>query len=199
MNLEFAKARLNAINSSGIDLSCIDQSLVYDKLKDEANSRLTIFVGEAPGANEAKLGKPFCGIAGANLLKLIEIANLKRDNYYLANAFPFRPLSKTNANRPPNRYELEFGAVWLHKEIDAIKPKMIVALGDKAYNALCQSFDLAMANAFKKLQRHEIIKLNDVLCIARTFHPSPLVYNMPQKRNSLEDFFQKLGGILGTK
>jgi DNA polymerase len=198
MNLEFAKARLKALENSNLELDYIDTALVYDKLDAKQYSNLVVFIGEAPGANEAKLGRPFCGIAGANLSKLLSIANLNRDSYYITNAFAFRPLSKTKtANRPPSKQELEFGALWLCSELDIIKPKMIVALGDKAHSALCALPNKTLSDGFVKLERHGINSVDSV-AIARTFHPSPLVYNMPIKRKALEQFFQSLGGFLAT-
>lgn len=194
MNLEFASLRQDALLKSELNLNILDNSLVFDN----ASKDFTVmFVGEAPGGNEVKEGRPFCGMAGKNLQALLDVANIKRQDYYITNAFGFRPLTDKNTNRAPNKTELLFGAYWLNQEIELLKPKIIVALGDKAANAL-EKVSL-VGNDFKNLEKNHIMETKNGFCIAKTLHPSPLVYNMPQKKAILYSFFTKLGNFLGKK
>ncbi len=84
-----------------------------------------MFVGEAPGADEDRQGEPFVGRAGQLLTKIIEAIGLKRDQVYIANVIKCRP----PGNRNPEPDEVETCEPFLFRQIDAIKPKVIVALG----------------------------------------------------------------------
>lgn len=84
-----------------------------------------VFVGEAPGAEEDKQGRPFVGAAGKFLNQLIEGIGWKREDVYIANLIKHRPPS----NRDPLPVEIEAYTPWLDKQIDIIQPKLIVTLG----------------------------------------------------------------------
>ncbi len=85
-----------------------------------------MFVGEAPGADEDVQGIPFVGRAGQLLTKIIEAIGLKRDDVYIANVIKCRPPE----NRNPEPDEVETCEPFLFQQIDVIKPKVIVALGN---------------------------------------------------------------------
>lgn len=84
-----------------------------------------VFVGEAPGAEEDKQGRPFVGAAGKFLNQLIEGIGWKREDVYIANLIKHRPPN----NRDPLPVEIEAYTPWLDKQIDIIQPKLIVTLG----------------------------------------------------------------------
>src|SRR5215471_11168552 len=84
-----------------------------------------MFVGEAPGADEDEQGEPFVGRAGQLLTKIIEAISLKREDVYIANVIKCRPPQ----NRNPEPDEVETCEPFLFRQIDVIKPKVIVALG----------------------------------------------------------------------
>ena len=84
-----------------------------------------MFVGEAPGADEDIQGIPFVGRAGQLLTKIIEAIELRREDVYIANVIKCRPPD----NRNPEPDEVETCEPFLFQQIDAIKPKVIVALG----------------------------------------------------------------------
>ena len=94
-----------------------------------------MFVGEAPGADEDEQGEPFVGRAGQLLTKIIEAIGLRREDVYIANVIKCRP----PGNRNPEPDEVERCQPFLFRQIDAIKPKVIVALGKFAAQALLQS------------------------------------------------------------
>jgi uracil-DNA glycosylase family 4 len=91
-----------------------------------------LFVGEGPGADEDAQGEPFVGRAGQLLNNMIKAMGLRREDVYIANIVKCRP----PANRPPERDESETCSPFLMRQIAAIKPKVIVALGATAAKGL---------------------------------------------------------------
>ena len=87
-----------------------------------------VFIGEAPGANEDKEGKPFVGKAGMTLDKLLESISLTRSEVYVTNVVKYRPPQ----NRDPLKEEKDACRVWLNAELLFTKPKVIVPLGKHA-------------------------------------------------------------------
>src|SRR5205814_5254332 len=96
-----------------------------------------VFVGEAPGYDEDVQGLPFVGRAGQLLTKIIESIGLKREDVYICNVLKCRPPE----NRNPEPDEVETCEPFLFRQIDTIKPKVIVALGTFAARALLRTLD----------------------------------------------------------
>src|SRR5213593_4654925 len=96
-----------------------------------------MFIGEAPGRDEDIQGEPFVGRAGQLLTKIIEAIGLKREDVYIANVIKCRP----PGNRNPEPDEVETCEPFLFQQIDAIKPKVIVALGTFAARSLLKTTD----------------------------------------------------------
>src|SRR5580658_2882600 len=94
-----------------------------------------MFIGEAPGADEDIQGIPFVGRAGQLLTKIIEAIGLTRDDVYIANVIKCRPPQ----NRNPEPDEVETCEPFLFRQIDIIKPKVIVALGTFAARTLLRT------------------------------------------------------------
>jgi len=84
-----------------------------------------MFIGEAPGKNEAKTGRPFCGASGRVLDELLKHLGANRDDVYITNIVKDRP---TN-NRDPKPEEIELYAPFLDRQIEIIQPKVIATLG----------------------------------------------------------------------
>ena len=112
-----------------------------------------MFVGEAPGADEDIQGMPFVGRAGQLLTKIIEAIGLTRDDVYIANVIKCRPPQ----NRNPEQDEVETCEPFLFRQIDVIKPKVIVALGKfaRADAAADARSDLAAARPRLRVPRRE--------------------------------------------
>lgn len=90
-----------------------------------------LFIGEGPGAKEDEQGKPFIGGAGKYLTQLLEMINLKREDVFIANVVKCRPPE----NRDPSPEEAEICTTnYLFRQIDLIKPKVIVTLGRHSMN-----------------------------------------------------------------
>jgi uracil-DNA glycosylase len=135
-----------------------------------------MFVGEAPGADEDIQGVPFIGRAGQLLTKIIEAIDLKREDVYIANVIKCRPPQ----NRNPDPDEVETCEPFLFRQIDAIKPKVIVALGKFAAQTLLRSMD-----PISRL-RGRVFDYRGAKLIP-TFHPAYLLRNPSSKREVWED------------
>jgi uracil-DNA glycosylase family 4 len=135
-----------------------------------------MFVGEAPGADEDIQGEPFVGRAGQLLTKIIEAIDLKREDVYIANVIKCRP----PGNRNPEPDEVEQCEPFLFRQIDAIKPKVIVALGKFAAQCL-----LKTDAPITRIRGREFDYRGAVLI--PTFHPAYLLRNPSSKRDVWED------------
>ena len=135
-----------------------------------------MFVGEAPGADEDEQGIPFIGRAGQLLTKIIEAINLKRDDVYIANIIKCRPPQ----NRNPEPDEVASCEPFLFRQIDVIKPKVIVALGKYAAQTL-----LRRETPISRL-RGQVFDYRGAKLVP-TFHPAYLLRNPSSKREVWED------------
>ncbi len=97
-----------------------------------------MFVGEAPGKNEAKTGRPFCGAAGKILDELLATVIIDRKNVYITNIVKDRP----QMNRDPLPEEIEVYGPFLDRQIEIIKPKVIATLGRYAMGYIMKKFGL---------------------------------------------------------
>jgi DNA polymerase len=135
-----------------------------------------MFVGEAPGADEDIQGEPFVGRAGQLLTKIIEAIDLRREDVYIANVIKCRP----PGNRNPEADEVEQCEPFLFRQIDIIKPKVIVALGKFGAQCLLKS-----DTPITRLRGREF-KYRDAVLIP-TYHPAYLLRNPAAKRDVWED------------
>ena len=143
-----------------------------------------VFVGEGPGADEDAQGIPFVGRAGQLLTQMIEGTarkegmNLQRSDIYIANVVKCRPPE----NRTPEPEEMEICGQFLHRQLMAIKPKAICALGGTAARALT-----GHKEGVTKM-RGKWFKWQDIPVMV-TYHPSYLLraYNVEPKREAWED------------
>ena len=135
-----------------------------------------MFVGEAPGADEDVQGIPFVGRAGQLLTKIIEAIGLTRDDVYIANIIKCRPPQ----NRNPEPDEVATCEPFLFRQIDIIKPKIIVALGKYAAQTL-----LRTETPISRLRGQQFDYRGARLI--PTFHPAYLLRNPSSKREVWED------------
>jgi DNA polymerase len=135
-----------------------------------------MFVGEAPGADEDEQGIPFVGRAGQLLTKIIEAIGLTREDVYIANVIKCRPPQ----NRNPEQDEVDTCEPFLFRQIDTIKPKVIVALGTFAARALLRTLD-PISRLRGRVYDYRGVKL------IPTFHPAYLLRNPSSKREVWED------------
>jgi DNA polymerase len=135
-----------------------------------------MFVGEAPGADEDIQGEPFVGRAGQLLTKIIEAIGLQREDVYIANVIKCRP----PGNRNPEPDEVEQCQPFLFRQIDIIRPKVIVALGKFAAQCL-----LKTDAPITRLRGREFAYRDAVLI--PTYHPAYLLRTPSAKRDVWED------------
>ena len=135
-----------------------------------------MFVGEAPGADEDVKGIPFVGRAGQLLTKMIEAMGYRRDDVYIANVIKCRPPE----NRNPDPDEVETCEPFLFRQIAAIQPKVIVALGSFAAKTL-----LRTQSPISRL-RGRVYEYHGAKLVP-TFHPSYLLRSPGQKREAWDD------------
>jgi DNA polymerase len=142
-----------------------------------------MFVGEAPGEQEDKRGEPFVGPAGQLLDKMIEAMGWTRNTVYIANTTKCRP----PGNRNPQPDELEQCMPFLHAQIAAIAPRIIVALGRPASNQLLGTDApiSALRGRFHDYARFPSDRHN--LKIMPTFHPAYLLRDPDKKRAAWAD------------
>lgn len=135
-----------------------------------------MFIGEAPGADEDIQGLPFVGRAGQLLSNMIAAMGLKREEVYIANIIKCRP----PGNRTPERDECETCSPFLLRQIDAIRPKAIVALGAVAAKTL-----LGVNEPMSAL-RGRWFQFRDTP-LAATYHPAYLLRDPRQKKEAWKD------------
>jgi DNA polymerase len=135
-----------------------------------------MFVGEAPGADEDIQGEPFVGRAGQLLTKIIEAIGLRREDVYIANVIKCRPPN----NRNPEPDEVEQCEPFLFRQIDTIRPKVIVALGKFAAQSLLRTTD-----PITRLRGREY-RYRDAILMP-TYHPAYLLRTPSAKREVWED------------
>lgn len=146
------------------------------------------FCGEAPGVDEAMAGEPFVGAAGQLLTKIISAMGLDRNSVYIANILKWRPKhDKPFGNRPPTPEEMDFCMPYLKAQIEIIKPKVIIALGNTAVSGLLgPNPKRRMGQVRGKWHDYEGIDL------MITFHPAYLLRNdtLKTKRMVWEDMLE---------
>ena len=158
-----------------------------------------MLVGEAPGADEDRLGEPFVGRAGELLTKIIHAMGLTRDDIYIANVLKCRPDTEPGApgNRPPTPPEMQRCLPYLREQIAIIQPRILVALGKTAMLGLTGTDETMGA------MRGRWFTFENIPLLA-TYHPSYLLRNgsNTEKRKVWEDMLlvmEKLGLPISEK
>lgn len=135
-----------------------------------------MIIGEAPGAEEDRLGEPFVGRAGKLLTTMLQAIKLDRQQVYIANILKSRPPN----NRDPNAAEMAACWPYLLEQIELVQPRLILAMGRIAAQTLLQS-QLAVGKLRGKVHHFQQIPL------IVTYHPAYLLRTPVQKRKSWDD------------
>jgi DNA polymerase len=168
----------------------------YPVVGEGNHSAEIMFVGEAPGKNEAETGKPFCGTAGKILDKLLKVADLKRKDVYITNVVKDRPPE----NRDPETKEIELYSPFLIRQINIIKPKIIVSLGRFSMDFLMRYFNLEEKIKPISLIHGKVFEAQasyGKIKIIPIFHPAFVIYN-PNKLPLLKKDFKTLKRLKET-
>ncbi|HIQ24186.1 MAG TPA: uracil-DNA glycosylase [Pyrodictium delaneyi] len=142
-------------------------------------------VGEAPGRNEDLQGRPFVGAAGQLLTRLLELAGLRREEVYITNIVKCRP----PGNRDPQEDEVEACLPYLLRQIQLIRPRLIIAVGRHAAKRLLELAGhrwQSMSAQHGKVYQGSIAGVE--LMIAVTYHPAAALYKPPLRERLEEDF-----------
>lgn len=162
------------------------QNKVFPVIGEGNHHAEIMFVGEAPGRNEAATGRPFAGAAGRVLGELLNSIGVRREDVYITNIVKDRP---TN-NRDPLPDEIALYGPFLDRQIEIIQPKIIATLGRHSMKYLMEKFGLA----------HELQSISKIhgkvyeaeapygkIKIVPLYHPAVLLYNSVSKEELLKD------------
>jgi len=155
----------------------------------EGNPNAEIFfIGEAPGEQEDKQGRPFVGAAGKLLEKLLESIGLMREDVFIGNVLKCRPPH----NRDPTEEEVELCTPFLDRQILAIRPKMIVTLGRHSTRYMFSKVGVPFSSIMRvRGEPFEVDVLGLRVVLFPTLHPAAALYN-PRLRTLLEEDFKKI-------
>lgn len=146
-----------------------------------------MFIGEAPGKNEAQTARPFCGKSGKVLDDMLESINLNRSDVYITNIVKDRPPE----NRDPNDEEIKVYGPFLDRQIDIIKPQVIATLGRYSMNYIMKKFGLEeKIDSIGNLHGKEFPVTSNYgpVNIIPLYHPAVALYNGSNKETLLNDF-----------
>jgi uracil-DNA glycosylase len=159
-----------------------------------------MFVGEGPGADEDEQGLPFVGAAGALLTKMIEAMGWTRDTVYIANIIKCRPTTEDGENRPGSPEEVAQCYPFLRKQIVAIRPLVVVAMGNLAMRTIL-GLDGESPGITRMRGQWQDREFVEIFChpvkIMPTFHPSFLLRQPSGKRYVWKDL-QDIGRVLAA-
>ena len=149
-----------------------------------------LFIGEAPGKQEAKTGRPFVGASGRVLAELLASIDLDREDVYITNVVKDRPPD----NRDPQAAEIELYRPLLAEQIDIIRPAVIATLGRFAMEFVFEHFGMKEVGG-KISQLHGTVLTAHApygeVAVMPLYHPAVALYNQSQ-RGTLEEDFQAL-------
>ncbi len=175
VQLENLKNKIKLIDNC--DLKNNSKNLVFSD--GDYNQKIMI-VGEGPGQEEDKIGKPFVGESGKLLNKMLSAINLKRESVYIANVLNYRPPN----DRKPTPSEINRYTEYLTEHISIINPKILIIMGSTAMEAL-------VGNNYKISKERgkwkEVLIKNKTFLSIITFHPSYLLRQPEQKKYSWHD------------
>ena len=165
-------------------LSCELSKERINTVPGEGNPNAEImFIGEAPGFNEDKIGEPFIGRAGALLNHLLDTIGLERQDVYITNMVKCRPPK----NRDPKETEIDSCNTYLDSQISIVNPTVIVTLGRFSFRKFFPDIPISKARGVTKEWNGKII--------FPMYHPAAALYN-PSLKPRLEHDFQKLNGLI---
>jgi len=167
---DLAEGRLNAVPGEGPQHSDI------------------MFVGEAPGASEDELGRPFIGQSGKLLTEIMESVGMNRENNFITSILKCRPPE----NRNPGKEEIRACAPYVLAQMDSISPIVLVTLGNVAYEFFATTFYLPKKTVGDV--HGKVFRLHSTGCrfLIPTYHPAGLLYN----RKLIPEFKEDMKTVL---
>lgn len=141
-----------------------------------------VLIGEAPGKNEDETGLPFVGAAGRFLDEMLSQANIKRSDVFITNIVKYRPPN----NRDPLPEEKKAFWPYLVRQLDAIKPQIIVTLGRHSMEYFIPDQKISLIHG----QPKRITFGDTKLIIVPLYHPAAALYNGGMRATLIEDFIK---------
>ncbi len=166
----------------------------YPVIGEGSHEARIMFIGEAPGENEARTGRPFCGAAGRLLDQLLESINLQRADVYISNIVKDRPPN----NRDPSPEEIELYSPFLDEQINIIQPKIIATLGRFSMQYVLEKFNLPESGQTISKLHGRVLKTKTVygkIMVFPLYHPAAALYTGSLKETLMKDM-QKLTNVL---
>lgn len=149
------------------------------------NPHAALFVvGEAPGADEDRIGEPFVGRSGQLLNKMLAAIGVEREECFVSNILPWRP----PGNRTPTNSEVAVCLPFLERQIELVKPKIVLMLGASAANALLNNSE-SISHLRNKILEYKINEQHKYSALA-TFHPAYLLRSAGQKAKAWTDLLR---------
>lgn len=176
-NLEELKAAIAAFE--GCSLKATATNLVFG---DGNPSARIMFVGEAPGADEDRLGKPFVGVSGQLLDRMIGCIGLDRGSAYITNILPWRP----PGNRQPTASEIAACLPFVERHIELVNPTILVLVGGTSAKALLATSEGIMKLRGRWFMYRSSSRAQPIETMA-IFHPAFLLRSPAQKREAWRD------------
>ena len=176
--LSLDELRRAAKGCEGCHLSQLGSQTVFGEGPDDAD---LMFVGEQPGDQEDKLGRPFVGPAGRLFDEALESADIDRSQTYVTNAvkhFKWQARGKRRIHQKPNWTEMTACRPWLDAEIAVVQPRVLVLLGATAAQSL-------LGRQFRVTQnRRKLIESDLAEFVTATIHPSAILRGEPEQREA---------------
>jgi uracil-DNA glycosylase len=141
-----------------------------------------VFIGEAPGKNEDLQGKPFVGAAGKFLNEMLAQAGMDRSDVYITNIVKYRPPN----NRDPLPEEKRVFLPYLLKQLQIIKPKVVITLGRHSMEYFLPDMKIGEVHG----QPKRISFGEDKIVIMPLFHPAAALYNGGLRQTLIDDFLK---------
>ena len=188
MNLKQKQAMLEAIANRIINREVeieLAQSCL-NPVPGEGNADAELmFIGEAPGAKEDKLGQPFMGASGKFLGEMLNSIELKREDVFITNIVKFRPPK----NRDPNQAEIKASMPILFEQIAVIRPKLVIFLGRHSMNVFFPKLKISEAHG-ERIEGEVVLADGNKIIqnFLPLYHPAAALYNGSMRNTLLEDF-----------
>lgn len=160
---------------------------VFPVIGEGSHDAKIMFIGEAPGRNEAKTGRPFCGTAGKILDQLLASVGIDRKEVYITNIVKDRP----PFNRDPLPDEIEIYGPFLDRQIEIIRPEIIATLGRFSMDYIMRCLGLEdELGSISALHGQTFVGKTSYgsVTVIPLYHPAVAIYNQSSKETLLEDF-----------
>jgi len=180
-------------NDKKAELEKVKQAIIENEICSELAAQATnlvmgdgnidadiVFIGEAPGKNEDEQGLPFVGAAGKFLNEMLAQAGMERGDVYITNIVKYRPPN----NRDPSPEEKKAFWPYLLKQLQIIKPKVVITLGRHSMEYFLPGMYISQIHG----QPKRIQFGDEKLVIIPLFHPAAALYNGSMRQTLIDDF-----------